>query len=68
MTTKPRDPNVPLDFLRPGAKYEAHIYRDDPSVSTRTKVGIERRDVDSMTVLTARLSGRGGMAVRIGAR
>ncbi len=60
--------DIPLDFLRAGAKYEAHIYRDDPAVATRTKVGIERRAVKSKTVLTATLNGRGGMAARIVAR
>ena len=61
---EPRSLQVPLAFL-PAGKFEAQIYRDDAAVATRTKVGIERRDVDSRTVLTAALSGRGGMAVRI---
>jgi hypothetical protein len=62
---EPRTFEVPLDFLSETGTFEAHIYRDDPTVATRTKVGIERRDVDARTVLTAALSERGGMAVRI---
>ncbi len=59
---------IPLGFLSAGAKYDAHIYRDDPTVETRTKVGIERREVDSTTVIDADLGPRGGMAMRIVAR
>lgn len=62
---EPRTLSVPLDFLEPDVKYRAHIYRDDPTVSTRTHVGIERRAVDHRTVLEAAMSPQGGMAVRI---
>ena len=65
---KPRTLKVPLDFLSKGVKYDAHIYRDDPKVKTRTKVGIERRQVDSTTVLHAALGSHGGMAIRLVAR
>ncbi len=61
----PRTIQVTFDFLEDEVDYEAHIYRDDPSVGTRTKVGIERRRVTSKTVLEVPLSERGGMAVRV---
>ena len=65
---QPRSLKVPLGFLPAGAKYDAHIYRDDPTVETRTKVGIERREVESTTVLEAAMGPRGGMAIRLVAR
>ncbi len=61
----PRTLDLSLKFLPPGRKFEAHVYRDDPSVSTRTKVRIERVPVDSTSVLKASMTGRGGFAVRI---
>ena len=36
-----RQLEIPLDFLAPGKSYIAHIYSDDDSATTRTKVGIE---------------------------
>jgi alpha-glucosidase len=65
---KQRTLKIPLGFLSEGVKYDAHIYRDDPKVKTRTKVGIERREVDSTTVLEAALGSHGGMAIRLVAR
>jgi alpha-glucosidase len=62
---EPRSLQVPLGFLPAGATYDAHIYRDDPTVHTRTKVGIERRQVESTTTLEAALGPRGGMAIRL---
>jgi alpha-glucosidase len=57
--------DVPLDFLDRGRTYVAHIYSDDPTVSTRTKVRISRRLVDSSVVLQIKLPARGGQAIRI---
>ena len=62
---EPRSLKVPLGFLRAGVKYDAHIYRDDPKVETRTKVGIECSKVDSTTVLEAVMGPQGGMAIRL---
>lgn len=56
---------APLSFLRPGKRYTAHLYRDDPGAPTRTKVGIERIPATSATVLRMSLGERGGQAVRI---
>ena len=62
---KPRVLEVPLDFLEEGRQYTAILYQHDPSVNTRTKVGITRRSVDATIVLKADLNAQGGMAVRI---
>ena len=62
---EPRSLNVLLTFLSPGRKYVAHLYRDDPTTKARTKVAIERRQVNSATSIRAVLSQRGGMAMRI---
>ena len=56
---------IPLDFLAPGKSYTAHIYSDDDSASTRTKVGIERRHVDTNSIIEADLRAGGGQAVWI---
>ena len=62
---EPRTLKVPLDFLPEGQAFEASVYFHDPSVNTRTKVGISRRAVDSKTVLDVSMSKQGGVAVRI---
>ena len=62
---QPRTFDVPLGFLDAGQKYVAHIYSDDPSVSTRTHVRIDRFAVDRDTVLKMTASAQGGQAVRI---
>ncbi len=56
---------LPLDFLDRGEKYTAHLYSDDDSVATRTKVGIETRVVDWQTTLDVPLKSAGGQAVWI---
>ena len=56
---------VPLSFLDKNKKYEATVYFDDPSVNTRTKVGIKHIDVDASTVLDVDLLPSGGEAVWI---
>jgi alpha-glucosidase len=60
-----RELKIPLDFLDEGKKYEATIYGDDPSVKTRTKVGIKKLKVDSSKVLDAKLMKSGGQAIWI---
>jgi alpha-glucosidase len=66
--SKERDLQIPLSFLAPGKQYVAHIYSDDDSVATRTKVGIETRAVDSTTILDAKLKSGGGQAVWISSK
>jgi len=60
-----RELKVPLDFLDKGKKYEASIYFDDPTVKTRTKVGIKRMKVNSSSVIDAGLKASGGQAIWI---
>jgi alpha-glucosidase len=62
---KERTLKIPLKFLRPGKRYIAHVYSDDPTIPTRTHVRIARTPVTSETVLTAPLSAQGGMAARL---
>jgi len=57
--------DVRLDFLPAGRPFDAHIYRDDPTVDTRTKVSVTRRPVQADSVLKAAMTAQGGMAVRL---
>lgn len=57
--------NVPLDFLTPGQKYVENVYAQDPTVPTRTEVGIDRLLVDSTGALTMTLGASAGEAVRL---
>jgi len=63
--TEKRYLEIPLDFLKPGKKYEAHIYRDDPASKIRTKISIKKMNVTSRSVLDAKLVASGGQAVWI---
>jgi alpha-glucosidase len=56
---------IPLVFLDKNRRYRAHLYSDDDSVGTRTKVGVSVREVDSQTVLESPLKFNGGQAVWI---
>ena len=56
---------VPLAFLEKGREYVAHIYSDDDAATTRTKVGIETRPVNSQMVMEVPLKSGGGQAVWI---
>jgi len=56
---------LPLDFLKEGRQYMAHIYRDDENIPTRTRVRIERVPVTRESVLEAIMSAQGGQAMRI---
>jgi alpha-glucosidase len=58
-----RQLQIPLAFLEPGKNYTAHLYADDDTASTVTKVGIETRPVDSNTVLSVPLRAGGGHAI-----
>ena len=63
--SEPRTLDVALGFLPEGQRFVAYIYRDDTSVPTSTKVGIERRHVSSKTVLKVSMRKQGGVAIRI---
>lgn len=56
---------VSLSFLKPGKNYVAHIYSDDASSDTKTKVRVESRPVTSRTTLDVPLSPAGGQAIWI---
>ena len=60
-----RQLQIPLSFLASDKEYIAHIYSDDDTVKTRTKVGVETRPVDSKTILDAKLHSTGGQAIWI---
>jgi len=62
---EPRSFEVPLKFLDAGKAYLAHIYSDDPTLTTRTKVKIERVRVTAATVLKLPLIKNGGCALRL---
>ena len=61
----PRSLRLPLDFLEQGKNYSAAIYSDDESLSTRTRVRIERREVDFGTVLPVSMGANGGQAIHL---
>jgi len=61
----PHTLDVPLNFLDKDRRYVAHIYTDDPAVSTRTHVKISRCIVDSSSVLKAEMPPCSGQAIRI---
>jgi alpha-glucosidase len=62
---QPRTLDVPLGFLEPGRRYTAHVYSDDPTVATRTRVKVERLPVDGTAALKFSMSAQGGQAVRL---
>lgn len=64
-TDEKRELDVPLSFLEAGRKYEAHLYLDDPTATTRTQVRIERRTVDAGQTLKMVLPPHGGQAIRL---
>lgn len=58
-----RNMEIDLDFLPKGKTYEARIYQDDPSVKTRTQVGIEKRKLNAKSELKLKLLPSGGAAI-----
>jgi alpha-glucosidase len=60
-----RDIDVPLSFLGSGA-YNAEIYADGPNAAAQPKDSVvEKRRVDSRTVLKLKLAPGGGSAIRL---
>ena len=57
-----------LDFLEPHQDYVAHIYVDDPTVTTRTHVRIDHLSVTSESVLDLQLASQSGQAMWIAPR
>src|SRR5581483_6483781 len=60
-----RELDVPLSFLDPSRKYNAHLYADDESIATPTHVRVSTMPVDSTTTLHVSLKPAGGEAVWI---
>jgi len=61
----PRELDVPLDFLPERATYTARVFRDDPTVKTRTRVRLDTRQVDAETVLRVSLPANGGQVMHL---
>ena len=58
---------VKLDFLTPGQRYRAHIYKDGPKANYTTHredMVVETREVNAKTQLTLQLAPGGGQAIR----
>ncbi len=62
---RPQAFRLPLSMLTPGARYTARSYSDDPDLTTKTRVRIDSREVDSESDLALRLLANGGQAVWI---
>ncbi|MHA4875340.1 glycoside hydrolase family 97 C-terminal domain-containing protein, partial [Enterococcus faecium] len=59
--------SVKLDFLAPGSRYEAQIYRDAPDadyVKNPVAYAIEKRMVTGADTLSLDLAPGGGQAIR----
>jgi len=64
---QPRTLEVALDFLEPGRRYTAQVYRDGDHADyrdSREDIVIEAREVTSTDTLTLRLAPGGGQAIR----
>ncbi|TWT30463.1 Retaining alpha-galactosidase precursor [Posidoniimonas corsicana] len=62
---QPRNASLPLDFLPPGAKFDATLYYDDPDAPTRTHVGLRRQQVTAGSTIDVELPVAGGAALWI---
>jgi alpha-glucosidase len=60
-----RDLQLSLTFLDAAKKYTAHVYADDETISSKTKVSVNTRPVDSQTQLRVPLKPSGGQAIWI---
>lgn len=63
--TEERSIILPLNFLKENEKFEATIYFDDPTMNTRTHVGIQKKLVNHNSELTINLGPSGGQAILI---
>ena len=64
----PRQLSLKLDFLDPGARYVAEIYRDGPEADWETRpydLVVEKHEVTAADTLDLRLTASGGAAVRL---
>lgn len=65
LTDKARNFSLPLNFLQKDKQYQATIYADDATLSTPTKLAIQRLKVDATTILNIQLMEKNGQAVII---
>lgn len=63
--TEARQMSLPLNFIEPNKKYVAHLYVDDETVSTKTKVRLLKYIVTSNDVLSLSLNASVGVAVHL---
>jgi alpha-glucosidase len=64
----PRSVKLKLDFLDPGRRYVAQLYRDGPQADRKTHpydLVVEKRTVTATDTLELRLGASGGAAIRI---
>jgi alpha-glucosidase len=59
-----RELTISLDFLASGEKFMMYMYRDDPTVATRTHVRMEKRKISSDDIIKVKLQASGGVALR----
>lgn len=62
---KERDFIIDLSFLEANKEYAAHVYTDDHTLKTRTRVKIEKIKVTNETKLQYKVGGDRGLAIRI---
>ena len=60
---RPREFNIPLNFLSSKVKYKATIYYDDPNVEGVTKVGVEQQIVGSTDQINREIQAGNGMGI-----
>jgi alpha-glucosidase len=63
--------DIRLDFLEPGRRYRAQIYRDGDTADFRTNphaIAIETREVKAGEMLQLKLAPGGGEAIRLAPR
>lgn len=60
-----REVPISFDFLKEGKIYQADIYEDDDSQSTRTKVALRKIEINSQTRMSFSLKPSGGVAIHI---
>jgi hypothetical protein len=63
--TEARTVSIPFDFLSKGKKYIATIYSDDTTLTSKTRVRIDRIKLNSSTHLKINLIPSGGQAIWI---
>ena len=63
--SEPRELRIPLDFLTADADYRSQVYRDDPSLETRTNIRVEASTLHATDELNWNLLANGGQVARL---